>query len=230
MEFSYPRPPAKLFFLLFLDCAHNDFFYIYFLIQIYTSSNDVSLKKIFDSDQKWFFLMIYLRLRNLPPFCSTIRISLLLVGLEPWRRFKKSYSSQAKRFGCISLDRGKYTVENAWEMSCNTLQKVADPKKNISMHKIPFFGEECRVKKKEESQGSISCWRGQRCRRSGRRLFQNTGTTIQMFEFGCELLLLISSLRIYKCRPYFGIYLHILFLSFLLVELVRMVRVSAISF
>ena len=32
-------------------------------------------------------------------------------------------------------------------MCCSTLQKVADPKKNISMHKIPFFGEECRIKK-----------------------------------------------------------------------------------
>ena len=37
-------------------------------------------------------------------------------------------------------------------------------------------------------------------------------------------------LFIYKCRPYFGIYLHMPFLSFLLVELVRMVRVCAVSF
>ena len=36
-------------------------------------------------------------------------------------------------------------------------------------------------------------------------LFQNTGTTIRMFKYGCEFLLLISSLHIYKCRPYFGI-------------------------
>ena len=36
-------------------------------------------------------------------------------------------------------------------------------------------------------------------------LFQNTGTKIQiMFKFGCELLLLFSSLHICKCRPYFG--------------------------
>ena len=61
-------------------------------------------------------------------------------------------------------------------------------------------------------------------------LFQNTGTTKQMFKFGCEFSLLISPLHIYKCRPYFGIYLHMLFLSFLLVELVRVVRVRAISF
>ena len=33
-------------------------------------------------------------------------------------------------------------------------------------------------------------------------LFQNTGTTIQMFKFGCEFLLLIASLHIYKCRPH----------------------------
>ena len=50
-------------------------------------------------------------------------------------------------------------------------------------------------------------------------LFSNTGTTIQIFKFGCEFLLLISSLHISKCRPYFGIYLHMLFLSFLFVEL-----------
>ena len=28
-----------------------------------------------------------------------------------------------------------------------------------------------------------------------------------MFKFGCELL--FSFLHIYKCRPYFGIYLHV---------------------
>ena len=62
-------------------------------------------------------------------------------------------------------------------------------------------------------------------------LFQNTGTTMQiMFKFGCEFLLLFSSLHIYKCRPYFGIYLHMLFLSFPLVELVSWVRGFAISF
>ena len=62
--------------------------------------------------------------------------------------------------------------------------------------------------------------------------FQNTGTTIQiMFKFGYELLLLFSDLfSIYECRPYFGIYLHMLFLSFLLVELVPRVRVCAMSF
>ena len=34
-------------------------------------------------------------------------------------------------------------------MCCSTLQKVAEPKKNISMDKIPFFGDECRIKKKK---------------------------------------------------------------------------------
>ena len=62
-------------------------------------------------------------------------------------------------------------------------------------------------------------------------LFQNTGTTIQiMFKFGFEFLMLFSFLHIYKCRPYFGIYLHMLFLSFLLAELVPRVRVCAILF
>ena len=51
-----------------------------------------------------------------------------------------------------------------------------------------------------------------------------------MFKFGCEFSLLISPLHIYKRRPYFGIYLPMLFLPFLLVELVRMVKVCAISF
>ena len=59
-------------------------------------------------------------------------------------------------------------------------------------------------------------------------LFQNSGTTIQMFKFGCELL--FSSLHTNKCRPNFGIYLHSLVLSFLFVEVVQMVRVCAISF
>ena len=33
--------------------------------------------------------------------------------LSPWRSFKNSYSSQAKWFGCIFLDREKCTFENA---------------------------------------------------------------------------------------------------------------------
>ena len=44
----------------------------------------------------------------------------------------------------------KYTVEYAWEMCYSKLQKVADPKKNISIHKILFVGEECPIKKKKE--------------------------------------------------------------------------------
>ena len=61
-------------------------------------------------------------------------------------------------------------------------------------------------------------------------LFQNTGTKI----YGCLSLdancYCYFPLFIYKCRLYFGIYRHMPFLSFLLVELVRMVRVCAISF
>ena len=53
---------------------------------------------------------------------------------------------------------------------------------------------------------------------------------IFIVNLSCEFSLLISPLHRYKCRPYFGIYLHMLFLSFLLVELVRMVKVCAISF
>ena len=61
-------------------------------------------------------------------------------------------------------------------------------------------------------------------------LFQNTGTKIYtclILDANCYCYF---PLFIYKCRPYFGIYVHMPFLSFLLVELVRMVRVCAISF
>ena len=88
----------------------------------------------------------------MPPFCSTIRISLLSVGLEEWRKFKNSYSSQANWFGCIFLDREKYTVENAWEMCCSMLQKVADPKKYISMHVLWWGMPDKEEKKKEVDQ------------------------------------------------------------------------------
>ena len=53
---------------------------------------------------------------------------------------------------------------------------------------------------------------------------------IFIVNLSCEFSLLISPLHRYKCRPYFEIYLHMLFLSFLLVELVRVVKVCAISF
>ena len=43
---------------------------------------------------------------------------------------------------------------------------VKDPDRNISMHKIPFFGG-VRLKRKSES-GSTSCWRGGRSRCQGR--------------------------------------------------------------
>ena len=37
-------------------------------------------------------------------------------------------------------------------MCRSTLQKVADPKKNISMHKILFFGKERPIKKKRSKR------------------------------------------------------------------------------
>ena len=63
-------------------------------------------------------------------------------------------------------------------------------------------------------------------------LFQNIGTKIYtclVLDANCYCYF---PLFIYKCRPrrpYFEIYLYMPFLSFLLVELVRMVRVCAIS-
>ena len=152
-NFQTRDPPRSYFSCSFYRFKVPITKFLYFFIQIYTSRNDVS-RTIFLIPTESAFLMIFLSLRNLPPFCSTIRISLLSVGLEQWRRFKNSYSSQAKWFGCIFLDRGKYTVENAWEMCCSMLQKVADPKKNISMH-VLWWG--CPIKKKRRRGGSISC-------------------------------------------------------------------------
>ena len=61
--------------------------------------------------------------------------------------------------------------------------------------------------------------------------FQNTGTTIKIQCLNLDAnFSLVSSLHRYKCRPYFGIYLHMLFLSFLMVELFRIVRVCGTSF
>ena len=112
--------------------------------------------------------------------------------------------------------------------------KVADRKKNISMHKIPFFVKERPIKKKrrkEERGGSISSWRGERCGYRGRRFisryrYKNIYTCLILDANCCCYF----PLFIYECRTYFGIYLHMPFLSFLSVELVRMVRVYAISF
>ena len=60
-------------------------------------------------------------------------------------------------------------------------------------------------------------------------LFQNTGTTRQMFKFGCELLLLFSSLHDINAGQIFLDFIYTCqhFLSFLLVELVWMIRVCA---
>ena len=73
-------------------------------------------------DQKRFFKWFFLSLRNFPLFCSTIRISPLSVGLEPWRKLNNSNTSQAKWFSCIFLDRGKI-----YRGIClrNVLQRVA---------------------------------------------------------------------------------------------------------
>ena len=147
MKFSDPRPPTKLFFLALLvrfKVAITKFFY--FLIQLYTSRNWRFRNNFFDSDQKRFFydFFVFEICRHfVPPFAF---------GLEQWRRFKNSYSSQAKWFGCIFLDRGKYTVENAWEMCFSMLQKVAYPKKNISMHVLLWGMSDEEEEKKEVDQ------------------------------------------------------------------------------
>ena len=113
-------------------------------------------------------------------------------------------------------------------MCHSTLQKVADPKKNISMHKILFFGKEPPIKKKEVVQFRVGEEKDVGTREDVS--FQNTGTKIYtclILDANCYCYF---PLFIYKCRPQFGIYLHMPFLSFLLVQLVRMVRVCSISF
>ena len=62
---------------------------------------------------------------------------------------------------------------------------VADPKKNISMNKIPFFGEECPIKKKRRKR-----W-----------------INFVLFKFGCELLL-FSSLHMYKWAVFWSLSGH----------------------
>ena len=104
-------------------------------------------------------------------------------------------------------------------VSCSN---VVDPKKNIPIYvedSILWRGTpDKEEKKKEVDQFCV----GEVKDAGAREDFLSTGTTIQ--------IMFVSSLHIYKCRPYFGIYMHMLFLSFLSVELIPRVRVCAISF
>ena len=64
-------------------------------------------------------------------------------------------------------------------MCRSTLQKVADPKKNISMHKIPFFGKERPLKKKRRKRWFNICVGEEKDMGTGEKvLFQNTGPKI----------------------------------------------------
>ena len=91
----------------------------------------LSSKEFFVSDEHRF-CMTFLK-SFLPPFCSTIRISLLSVGLEPWRRFRNSYCSQATWFGGIFLDR-TVQIERCVAARCINVAVSTYSKKNISMH------------------------------------------------------------------------------------------------
>ena len=115
-------------------------------------------------------------------------------------------------------------------MCCSTLRNVGDPKKNISMHKITFFGEECPIKKKKRKGWIISCWRGERCGSGEDVLFQNTGTTIRSCSNGDANSYCYFPLFIYINAGHILEFICTcqLFLSFLLVELVPMVRVCAL--
>ena len=79
-------------------------------------------------------------------------------------------------------------------MCWSTLQQrtVVDPNKDTSMHKVPFFDEEYPIKKKEVDQ--FRAGEVQDVGAGEDVLFQNIGTAIHMFKFGCKLLLLFSSL------------------------------------
>ena len=72
------------------------------------------------------------------------------------------------------------------------MQKVADPKKNISMHKIPFCGKERPIKKKRRKRWLKFVLESEKKDVDIAKdvLFQNTGTKIY------KLLLIFSSLHI----------------------------------
>ena len=61
----------------------------YSLIRIYTSRSDVPLRHLLIPTKPDFFNE-FLSPWNLPPFCSTIRISPLTVGPQQWRRFRNT--------------------------------------------------------------------------------------------------------------------------------------------
>ena len=67
----------------------------YSLIRIYTSRSDVPLRHLLIPTKPDFFNE-FLSPWNLPPFCSTIRISPLTVGPEQWRSRDVGLGTQMK--------------------------------------------------------------------------------------------------------------------------------------
>ena len=92
----------------------------------------------------------------MPPFCSTIRISLLSVGPEPWQSRDVGSGTIFFSSGVIwlYLSRSWKNIPRKMPERCVAARcnNVGDPKKGISMHKFPFFGEECPIKKKRRKQ------------------------------------------------------------------------------
>ena len=113
------------------------------------------------------------------------------------------------------------------------LQKVADPKKNISMH-VLLWGMPDKEEEKKRG-GSVLCWRGKRCGFRGRRFIKKKKRKVQQYRsclnldanFYCDfpLFIYINAGHILEF-----ICTCMLSLSFLLVESVRMVIVCAFSF
>jgi len=110
-----------------------------------------SPEEFFDPDEKQFF-MIFLSLRNLAPFVSPFA---LISSRLDWSRDVGSRTLIPYKPSDLVVSFS--IVENiSWKMADRCVAarctNVADPKKNISMHKIPFFGEECPIKKKRRKR------------------------------------------------------------------------------
>ena len=97
-----------------------------FLIQIYTSSNDVPRRNLLLPTKRldWSRDVVSGTLIPLKP--SYLVVSFSIVENEPWKMPER----------CVAA-------------RCSN---VADPTKNILMHKIPFFGKECPIKKKRRKR------------------------------------------------------------------------------
>ena len=140
MKFSHPRPPRRLW--SYFSCSFFRF-KLAITIFFYFSSESTHHAMTFPEKNFWYqpkaiFLMIFqvfgICRHFVPPF-----------ALVSSRRDVASRTP-------ISLKPSDLPVSFsiAWKMYL--WKCVRDMKKNISMHKIPFFGKECPIKKKRRKR------------------------------------------------------------------------------